>query len=156
MSARSRRASPICRAHDVRWALAAALLSRDSGRNEGLLWQLLKCGDKGLAWVMHTLPHLGWLLSAGEAVHCGGGVVGRSAEAQLQRSALSAALKVCCVPADFSAFCSHLQVELPSRTRSRCCACVAQLAPVLAVAWYSMRRSFCTVDTDRMGAAPIR
>lgn len=54
----------------------------------------MKRGDAGLAWVMHTLPHLGWLLAAGEAVHCGGGVAGRSAAAQLQRSALSAVLKV--------------------------------------------------------------
>jgi hypothetical protein len=78
------------RVHDVRWSLAASLLVKLPGSHDGLLWALLKQGGPGVAWVMHTLPRLGWLLAAAEGCYCTGGQGG-----QLQRSALAAILTVC-------------------------------------------------------------
>jgi hypothetical protein len=55
---------------------------------------LMQHSSAGVAWVMHAAPRLGWLLAAGEALHCGAGIGGSGARAQLQRSAVAAVLKV--------------------------------------------------------------
>jgi hypothetical protein len=72
----------------------SSLLSRGHGPGEGLIWLLIQGGSAGIAWVMHAAPRLGWLLAAGEALHCGASSGGYGAAAQLHRSAVAAVVKV--------------------------------------------------------------
>jgi hypothetical protein len=78
----------------VRWALAASLLCKPRGGPEGLLWALAKKGPAGVAWVMHALPRVGWLLAAAESCYCSAGARGGGPTAQHLRSALAAILDV--------------------------------------------------------------
>ena len=58
------------------------------------MWSLLKADSSMRAWVLHTLPVVGWLLAGGEACYCTGGASHAGANAQARRSAIAAVLVV--------------------------------------------------------------